>query len=779
MFAAALLVFFASGFAALVYQVIWQRLLTIFSGADVQSATLVVAAFMTGLGCGSLVGGQVADRVSRPMSLLLFVVAELAVCSFGFASDDFFYRFLYQRVVPLGLGPVPTSGILFMSLLWPTFFMGASLPLLARVMTRRISGAASTIGWLYAVNTAGAAAGAFCASWWLLPRHGLDGSLRIAAFTNVGCALAALVMTASAWRESRDPGAHRSNGAAAAPDRRHPLPESLRLTPNLTVCAVGFGLSGFLALSFEIVWFRLLAVMLKSTTLTFGTLLTIYLFGLGAGAALGSVVAQRIGRLGEVFAGLVLGAGAWAALSVTLLAARLNQWPLLTWLPSPYSGSENIDVGAAVHALQAVLAGGIGGASNAAWPWDFIKVYFVLPMLLVGPATVLMGCSFPILQKLAQTDLDYVGRRVGILLAANIAGSTIGAFVTGWIFLDRLGTAGTLRLLVVLSGIVAAAAAWWWTGTISRLRSFAYGAFVVVAAAVVPGSRNLWATLHGSELKEVIMAEDRSGLALLKVERPSRPGRETFPRVVVFVNGLGQSWLPYGGIHTVLGALPAFIHPHPRQAAIIGLGSGDTLFAMAGRKEIEQIVSIEIIRPQLTALRELSQRYSYPGLLQVLDPTRVHHAFGDGRQFLSRSTRTFDIIEADALYPTAAYAGNLYSDAYFELLRQRLNPGGIAVSWAPTPRVFRTFLKVFPYTWHSGQVVLGSNDPIQMDRAAIMARLTDSSTDSYYRWAGVDVAQLLRPYIQGPWRRYGPDHDRTALVDINTDLYPKDEFAVP
>ena len=521
---------------------------------------------------------------------------------------------------------------------------------------------------------------------------------------------------------------------------------------------------------------------MKSTTLTFGTLLAIYLFGLGAGAALGSAVAKRTQRPDAVFVGLVLGAGIWAALSVTLLAARLNQSPWLMWLPSPYSGSENIDVSAAVQGLHAALASGIGGESSAAWSSDFIKVYFVLPALLVGPATVLMGCSFPILQKLAKTDLDYVGRRVGILLAANIAGSTIGAFVTGWIFLDWLGTAGTLRLLVVLSGIVAAAAAWWWNCTAGRLRVFSYSAFVIVAtgvAAVVPGSRSLWATLHGSELNNVIMAEDRSGLALLKVERPSRFGGQTFPRVVVYVNGLGQSWLPYGGIHTVLGALPAFIHPHPRQAAIIGLGSGDTLYGMAGRKEIEQIVSIEIIRPQLATLRELSQKYNYPGLLPVLDRTRVHHMFGDGRQFLSRSTRTFDIIEADALYPTAANAGNLYSDAYFELLRRRLNPGGIAVSWAPTPRVFRTFLKVFPYTWHSGQVVMGSNDPIQMDRAVIMARLTDSSTDSYYRWAGVEIAHLLRPYILGPWRRYGPDHDRTALVDINTDLYPKDEFAVP
>jgi predicted membrane-bound spermidine synthase len=783
MFVAALLVFFASGFAALVYQVIWQRLLTIFSGADVQSATLVVAAFMTGLGCGSLVGGHIADRVSRPVNLMLFVAAELAVCGFGFASDAFFYGFLYQRVVPLDLGPVPTSGILFMSLLWPTFFMGASLPLLARAMTQRITRAASTIGWLYAANTMGAAAGAFCASWWFLPRNGLDGSLRIAALINLGCAIAALAITASASRGARDSAENGSNSQASVPNPSASLPTAFPIAPNLTMCAVAFALSGFLALSFEIVWFRLLGVMLKSTTLTFGTLLTIYLFGLGAGAALGSAVAKRTRRPDAVFVGLVLGAGIWAALSVTLLAARLNQSPWLKWLPSPYSGAENIDVSAAVQGLQAVLASWIGGESPAAaWSSDFIKVYFVLPALLVGPATVLMGCSFPILQKLAQTDLDNVGRRVGILLAANIAGSTIGAFVTGWIFLDWLGTAGTLRLLVVLSGIVAAAAAWWWTGTAGRLRAFAYAALVVVAAgvaAVVPGSRSLWATLHGSELSGVIIAEDRSGLALLKVEKPSRSRGESFPRVVVFVNGLSQSWLPYGGIHTVLGALPAFIHPHPRQAAIIGLGSGDTLYAMAGRKEIEQIVSIEIIRPQLAALRELSQQYNYPGLLPIFDRTRVHHMFGDGRQFLSRSTRTFDIIEADALYPTAAYAGNLYSDAYFELLKQRLNPGGIAVSWAPTPRVFRTFLKVFPYTWHSGQVVMGSNDPIPMDRAAIMARLTDSSTDSYYRWAGVDIGQLLRPYIQGPWRRYGPDHDRASLVDINTDLYPKDEFAVP
>jgi predicted membrane-bound spermidine synthase len=781
MFVPALVVFFASGFAALLYQVVWQRLLAIFSGADVHSATIVVAAFMAGLGCGSFVGGQVADRVSRTASLALFVVAELAVCAFGLASNGLFYGFLYQRVGPLGLGVTSTSGILFVGLLWPTFFMGASLPLLARALARDLNRAASTVGWLYASNTLGAATGALCASWWLLLQTGLGGSVRIAAAINVCCAVAALIVAAFARSHEVGDSPQAGSGAPAAATLPVSEPGS---AVSFSRYAQLFALSGFLALSFEIVWFRLLGVMLKSTALTFGTLLAVYLFGLGAGAGIGSAIAGRIRRSATLFLGLQLGAAVAAALSVTMLIARLNEWPPLAWLALPYSQSENIDIAVAVRSIQAVMAGWFGsGPGSASWPSEFIRVYFFLPAALVGPSTLMMGCSFPLLQKLAQTDLRYVGRRVGILLAANIAGSTVGAFVTGWFLLDQLGTAGTLRLLVVVSGFFAVVAARWWRGSqTGTLRFVAYGAtalFIAVVAALVPSARSLWAALHGAESGQVIMAEDRSGLALLKVEAPAPGEGSAFPRVVVFVNGLGQSWLPYGGIHTVLGALPAFIHPQPRTAAIIGLGSGDTLYAMAGRREIERITSIEIIRPQLAALRELGRRYNYPGLIPILDRTRIQHEFGDGRLFLSRARQKFDIIEADALYPTAAYAGNLYSDAYFELLRERLNPGGLAVSWAPTARVVRTFVKVFPHTWQSGQVVLGSNDPIQFDRAAIMRRLTDPISDSYYQWAGVDIMRLLRPYIQGPWRRYDPGHDRRSLIDINTDLYPKDEFAVP
>jgi predicted membrane-bound spermidine synthase len=124
--------FFASGFAALLYQVIWQRMLVIFSGADVYSATIVVAAFMAGLGVGHLAGGSLADRVSRRTSLLLFGAAELGIALFGILSARLYYDVLYLRLGALELGPIVTGLVLLASLLWPTACMGASLPLLAR-----------------------------------------------------------------------------------------------------------------------------------------------------------------------------------------------------------------------------------------------------------------------------------------------------------------------------------------------------------------------------------------------------------------------------------------------------------------------------------------------------------------------------------------------------------------------------------------------------------------------------------------------------------------------
>src|SRR5688572_8425440 len=120
--------FFLSGFAALIYQVVWQRLLVLPIGADVYSTTVIVGAFMAGLGCGSLAGGHAADRLTRTQCLLLFIAAETAVGIFGVASRLIFYDWMYLGLGGISIGPVRVALILFGSLLWPTFWMGMSLP---------------------------------------------------------------------------------------------------------------------------------------------------------------------------------------------------------------------------------------------------------------------------------------------------------------------------------------------------------------------------------------------------------------------------------------------------------------------------------------------------------------------------------------------------------------------------------------------------------------------------------------------------------------------------
>jgi hypothetical protein len=250
------------------------------------------------------------------------------------------------------------------------------------------------------------------------------------------------------------------------------------------------------------------------------------------------------------------------------------------------------------------------------------------------------------------------------------------------------------------------------------------------------------------------------------------------PTTTVYANGLGQSTLPFGGLHTALGACPAMLHPNPVSIAVIGLGSGDTVFSAGARPETRSIHSIEIISPQLDTLRQLDQRRHYPGLRALLTDTRVEHLFTDGRALLRKGQRRYDIIEADALRPASAYAGNLFSVEYFELLRAHLNPGGFAVTWTPTPRVVDSFLKAFPHVLVFKSLAAGSETPIEFDRLAINERLQHPFTSDYFQRADVELDLAMMYCLQTDPTVYDPDFDRTTIVDVNRDLFPKDEFAI-
>lgn len=772
----AFVAFTISGATSLLYQVVWQRILSIFSGADLFSVTLVVAVFMAGLGIGGLFGGRIADRLSPRASICAFGLAEFFIGVFAVFSDGLLYDWLYGSGIGAQSSRLTTTAIIFCVLLLPTTLMGASLPLLARALTARVDSAARVVGLLYGVNTFGAAIGAALTPWYVLRMFDFSGALKLGAIGNL--CVAALALPLALW----------ANPGSEAPIDRPDIGESRdtsvdrRSRRRMATWSVVYLSTGFIALLLEVLWFRILAVVMKSTAFTFGTLLAMYLFGLGVGSLLGAPLAARSKRPKSAFLLIQAALMAVAAGSVSLLARLSESMSWAAQLPQYLASYEPLDVERALAAIDSFFS---PRTELAASESGFLKLFFVIsvavPFFVIGIPTILMGMSFPFLQRVVQDRADVVGRRTGRLQAANILGSMCGSFAAGWIFLPRLGTTGTLKAVALVGGAFGAA---WVLSRFDRTRDrVAAGAVVGLCAlgafVVVPDGHTFWAKLHGTSAPRIVVTEDGTGLSVVTNTA------DDFSRLsTVFANGRGESSIPFGeqgGVHTILGALPALVHPDPRDVLLIGLGSGDTLYSVAVRAETRSVVSVEIVGSQIDVLREVRRRTGYHGLDVVLNDARIEHVVGDGRAYLLRTRRRFDVIEADALRPSSAYSGNLYSVEYFELVKSRLKEGGYAVTWAPSERIRRTFRTVFPHVaFFRKDIAFGSTVPFDFRATAIMARLKDPQVVEWFRSAQIDIESVIKQTIAEWPPAMPPQLSSTESADhLNRDLSPRDEFLVP
>jgi spermidine synthase len=409
--------------------------------------------------------------------------------------------------------------------------------------------------------------------------------------------------------------------------------------------------------------------------------------------------------------------------------------------------------------------GWFGLGSN--WePVQFWHLYVLLPSAIFALPTVLMGLSFPTLQRAVHDDLRTSGRKVGLLQAANIAGCVAGSLLVGLVALDHLGTTGTFRALMIL-GLVFAVVGARHFGARSAFAPLA--ACLAVLAFIIPGQRPFWLRLHGAENPAVLMEEDASGVGAL-VPRPN--GYWT-----VFVHGKSHSWVPFGGIHSRLGAAPAMMHPAPLDVAIIGLGSGDTAWASASRAETRSLTVFEISGPQPKLLRQLADKQLFPDLRRLLDDPRLRIRLADGRNALEQEGVLYDVIEADALWPIAPYAGNLYSVEFFQQCMRRLKPGGILCTWAPTSRVYTSFTQAVPNIvgLEDRSVLFGSNEPIEIDVDAWRARALSPEAVRYLGKDSAEGTAWLLSNVQVLHRL----KRRQLIRNMNWDLFPRDEFHSP
>ena len=738
--------FFVSGISALVYQIAWQRILALHSGVGIYSIAMIVAAFMAGLGAGSHLGGVLSARVSRASALRIFAGLELGIAAFGVASSWIYYDWLYVRAGWLYAPPWRAALLHLASFLIPTGLMGMSLPFLVRAMVGDVAGAGRTIGFLYGINMLGASAGAWLTPWVLIRYFGIRGAIGIAAAGNVGAGLAALALYA--WLRRRQANTDVPSPSSAGSS----VPSAPSAPPRSLFPWIGlYALSGFCALALEIVWFRLIDVAVKSRAYTFGTVLAIYLLGAAAGSLAGAAAVHRIVRPRRAFLACQCLLLAYAGSVLLLIAYLPPQTRVYHWFFEYWRRYDGFSLG-----------------QNGDLP-SLLRLYVLLPCLLYAVPTVLMGLSFPILQRAVQDDPRTAGHKVGVLQAANIAGCVAGSLLVGLVLLDRIGTLGTVRVLLAV-GVAFAVMGIHDAGLRSRFGVLA--AVLVLLGAAMPDPQRFWARLHGRDGAAggpVLVDEDATGVGALTLN-PGHAGEWQLS-----CNGKGQGALPFFEGHTLLGAVPAILHGAPRDVAIIGLGTGGTAWASACRPETASVTVYEIFGPQRRLLDGFRGLELYPPLEGFLRDPRVRIEVADGRNALDHSSRPFDLIEADPIFPDRAYSGNLYSVEFFSRCARKLKRGGFVCTWAPTARIYASFHRAFPYVvgLENRSIVVGSNDPIPVEVETWAARATSPAVVSYL---GEELSQDLLKRVQKckPLVRTG-----RRAVDVNHDLFPRDEFLSP
>jgi len=716
--------FFGSGFAALLCQIVWQRMLGIFAGSDTVSAALVVGAFLAGLGLGSILGARIADRLSARRALLGFAIAEAGVAGFALLSKLFLYDWLATDLAGLVDAPGAIFALCFAGLVLPTTLMGASLPLLSRAVATSLDQVAARVSRLYGLNTLGAGLGALLGGWLLVGHLGFVAALALAAALDIGAALLALSLLSRMDR-------------TAPPPRQIAMQQAEPYGGLPLWCALVF-LSGYVIVALEIVWVRLIGQVGQYHAYLFPTVLGVFLLADGLGIEIASRILRRVKDPRPAF---FITQGSGFVLAEALILA-------LWWaLPS-------ID-------LMAVDASRLRGQP--------LVTMVALTVAIVAPPSLLIGMTFPFVQRAVQQDLAAVGARVGWVQLANIAGNATGSVGTGLVSLHLLGTAGTLTMLAALSLILTLG--WLWRAGWRRPVELGLAAGCAILLVAMPGNAAFWSRLHREAAGQWISwSEDRSGVVFFRDDQRT-PGQPSGP---FFIQGFSQGRMPFLPVHQFMGSLGPLLHPDPRRVLVIGVGSGGTPWA-AGICPESQVRAIELVGPVLDALGEVAVHYPNGPIARMLGDARWTLEYGDGRRTLAREDAVYDVIQADAILPEGSHSGLLYSGEFLEQVRRRLAPGGLYVQWAPTLRVVETFTAIFPHALLllPGNVLVGSDSPIAFAPEILAARFAQPAIRQHLA-AGNPGFTDYAGLFAGGVVRWLPGTPRAAAS--LSDVFPRDEF---
>lgn len=719
-----LLLFFLSGAAGLVYEVTWARSLGLVFGASHLAVATVLAVYMGGQALGATIFGPRVDRAARPLRFFGLLELGIAASALAFLGLMRLYPVVYGPLARLGedSGAYLTflrTAFAVAAIVVPTTLMGGTLPALVRFVARSEDETSRQLSFLYAFNTFGAVTGVLLAGFVLLSALGVTSTLVVAAAMSTAVGSAALLLdrraAASPSTPALAPARPEAVPVAPAPVGRDALARRLTL--------LGIGVSGFCALGYEVLWTRMLALVVGTSVHSFAIMLVAFLAGIGIGSHAFGVLGRRLEGGRPRAAALT-----FAATQVIIGVAALAVTVLMRELPVAAQQVQNLLAGISDTEFGTRLLASAG----VAFAFMFVPAFF-------------MGFAFPAAVAVWSAGRADRGRAVGRVLSVNTVGAILGAVVSGFVLIYLFGIERSLQMLVVVNvaaGLAVAAAVALPGRLVVAVPALA--AAVLVLRGASPGWGRVWdqkyfatytnnaRSLESPEqirerLRDVDVLYYHEGVnETVSVIRP-KGSIQTF-----IVNGRPEASTALMDVQLqrTLGHLPMLLHPNPRRVFVLGTGTGMTLGSTSIHPEVERLVLGEIEEGMLGVARTFADWNSH-----VLDHPRLKVVLNDARNFLATTREEFDVVSADPIHPWSGGAGYLYTREYFRSVSDRLAPGGIAAQWLPlyelsvrdVKTVVRTFAESFEHVlvWltYYDAVLVGSSSPIVVDEEALARRM--------------------------------------------------------
>jgi len=767
----ALACFFVSGASGLIYEVVWTRMLGLVFGNTVFATSTVLTSFMAGLALGSYLSGRYADRIGRLLRTYAFLGIGIGVYCFLIPLLIKLIESIYlpvQRSLQLSFYSFSLVRFIlcFLLLLVPATLMGATTPIFSRFYVERGQRLGHGIGRVYALNTFGAFLGVILSGFYMIEYLGIRNTIYVAVAGNIGVAIVCLLM------DLRFPEIYKVGNletAAAFPTKVGPPPRGQRMI--LTVLMIGFGVSGFAALVYEVAWTRILAMIIGSSVYAFSIMLATFLMGLALGSFLFSMVAKRkaVSLLWFGAAELIIG------LTVVLTLPVFERMPF--YFVSLFE---------------------IFGANYAAME---LSKLLLCSLVMIVP-TILLGSLFPMVTQICTRDYSELGRKVGTIYSVNTLGNIGGSFMSGFALIPHIGIQNSIILAAALNMGVGCVLLFadqtvkFKRRAVISLGSATVGVFCVFMIPswdrmIMSSGPSVYAPKYAEIERDNERKRGISGLgeellyyregteATVAVRKRPQTGT-----IVMAVNGKVDA-SNSGDMYTQLmvGHIPLLLSANPKTALVIGLGSGVTLGA-AAQYPLERIDCVEI-EPAVVEASEFFNRENR----NALEDPRVNLIVNDARNHLAVNLHKYDIIMSEPSNLWLAGMANLFSLEFYQLCKDRLATGGVIIQWVHIYRIssenlriaINTFRSVFPHTsiWYTmlGDIfMLGSNEKLTIDYLQVAKRYNiPGIREDMQRLSIREPLALLSCYLldeEGVARL-------TAGSGINTDNRPILEFSAP